>query len=158
MAKSAKKFGIKFEGFQDIAEQYEKLGGDLKKITEQCLEFIPGDINPKLETAMQKHKRTGRTVESIAKDQQVEWEGNKASIKVGFNLSHGGLASIFLMYGTARHAPANQYGSPKKPGARTTGMEADKELFNSIYGSAIQKQISAKQAEIFEKALEKITG
>lgn len=157
MAKT-KKFGLKFEGFQDIAAQYEKLGGDLKKVTEQCLAFIPGDINPKFEAAMQNHRRTGRTAQSIVQDQQVEWEGTKASIKVGFNLSQGGLASIFLMYGTARHAPLNQYGSPKKPGARTTGMQPDKELYNAIYGNAIQKQISAKQAEIFEKELEKIMG
>ena len=155
MAAKSKKFGIKFEGFQDIAAEYEKLGGDLKKITEQCLEFIPGDINPKLETAMEKHKRTGRTVESIAKDQQVEWEGNKASIKVGFNLSHGGLASIFLMYGTARHAPANQYG---KASGTNHGMDADKQLFDDVYGARTKKEVRKIQEEIFAKEIKKIMG
>ena len=151
-----KKFGVEFAGFEEMAEKYDALGGDLKKITQECLEFIPQEINPKVKAAMAKHHRSGRTEESLATDQHVEWEGMTGSIKVGFKISQGGLASIFLMYGTAKHAPVNQYGTPKKPGARINpGMQADQDLYNAIYGTGVQKDIRAKQKAIFTEELEK---
>ena len=40
------------------------------------------------------------------------------------------------MYGTARHAPKNQYGAAKKADAKMNpGIAADKKLFNAIYGN-----------------------
>lgn len=152
-----KKFGVQFSGFEELAEKYNKLGGDLQDVVGKCLDFIPQEINPKLESAMAKHHRSGKTEESLAKDQHVEWEGTTGSIKVGFNIRKGGLASIFLMYGTAKHAPVNQYGTPKKPGARINpGLKADMQLYNAIYGTGTQREISAKQEKIFTQELDKI--
>ena len=44
----AKKFGLKFDGVAELSEQLDKLGGDLKAVTEEALAFIPADINPHL--------------------------------------------------------------------------------------------------------------
>lgn len=151
-----KSWGINFDGFLNLSERYLKIGGDLKKVVNECLIFIPGKINPKLEKAMNPHKRTGKTGESLAKDQRPEWTGDRAQIKVGYKISEGGLPSIFLMYGTARHTPVNKYGTPKKAGARENpGIEADKKLYNAIYGTAVQKEIANEQENIFVKALKK---
>ena len=65
------------------------------------------------------------------------------------------MPSIFLMYGTPRHAPGNQYGGPVRPGAQEhPGTKADKELYDAIYGSKTQKDIAAKQQKIFTQAIQ----
>lgn len=152
-----KKFGLNFDGVAELSEKLEQLGGDLKKVAEEALEFIPGDVNPKLHAAMQKHKGHGVTERSIVEGQQVKWTGNVASIDVGFDLKKGGMPSIFLMYGTPRHAPGNQYGGPVRPDAQEhPGIKADTELFNAIYGSKTQKDIAAKQQKIFNQAIQEL--
>lgn len=154
MAKK-KGWGINFEGFTELSEKYVKLGGDLKEIAGDCLKFIPKKVNPQLKKAMAKHERTGRTAKTLVEDQIPLWAGDVATIQVGFDISHGGLASVFLMYGTARHTPVNQYGTPKKAGAKDNpGIEADKKLYNAIYGTAVRKEISKEQEQIYIKAIE----
>lgn len=149
-------WGINFKGFTELSERYQKLGGDLKEIADECLEFIPQKVNPGLKSAMAKHKRTGKTEKSLQDGQKVEWLNDVGTIKVGFDISHGGLPSIFLMYGTARHTPVNQYGTPKKAGAKDhPGIAQDKKLYNAIYGNAIQKEIAAEQEKIYTAAINK---
>lgn len=157
-----KKFGLKFDGVAELSEQIDKLGGDLKKVTEEALIFIPGEVTPKLRAAMAKHTRYGRgtageTARALVEGQQVQWSGSVASIAVGFDLKKGGMPSIFLMYGTPRHAPRNQYGGATQQGAKDhPGTQADRELYDAIYGKRIQAEISKKQRQIFEEALEKL--
>lgn len=157
-----KKFGLHFEGVAELSEQIDKLGGDLKQVTEEALEFIPDLVNPKLKAAMAKHTRygkgtSGQTAKSIVEGQHVTWTGSTAAIQVGFDLKKGGVASIFLMYGTPRHAPRNQYGGATQPGAREhPGTAKDSELYDAIYGKRIQKEIADRQRKIFEEALEKL--
>lgn len=154
MAKN--KWGIKFDGFTELSERYMKLGGDLKEIATDCLEFIPAKVNPGLKTAINKHRRTGQTARSLYENGKVEWAGDVGTIHAGFDISHGGLPSIFLMYGTARHVPANQYGTPKRAGARENpGIKADKKLYNAIYGNTIQKEIADEQEKIYTTAINK---
>ena len=152
-----KKFGLNFDGVAELSEKLEALGGDIKEVAEEALVFIPEDVNPKLKAAMTKHNKTGKASLSIVEGQKVTWTGSVASIDVGFNLKQGGMPSIFLMYGTPRHAPGNQYGGPVRPGAQEhPGTAADSELFNAIYGNKAQKDIAAKQQKIFTKAIEEL--
>lgn len=136
---SVKRWGIMFKGFDELMEKYDKLGGDLKEIATKCLEVAPQEVNPLLEAAMNKHIRTGRTKASIIKDAKIEWSGSIGTIPVGFDLSKGGMPSIFLMYGTPR-------------------MKKDTKLYNAIYGKTIKKKISAKQEEILMKAIDDRMG
>ena len=147
--------GIKFKGFDEMIEKFEKLGGDTKKIVEECLEASADIITPKLKTDIVKHNRTHRVEGSIAENQQVTWEGTKAKIPVGFKLRRGGWASIFLMYGTARHAPANQYGTYA---GTVRGVTQDKKLHDDVYGSSVQRRINEVQKEIFNREISKRMG
>lgn len=104
---------------------------------------------------MAKHNRTRDTVNSIEDRPRVEWSGTVGAIPVGFNLKEGGMPSIFLMYGTARHAPANQYG---RASGSNGGMQADRKLYNDIYGAAVKRRIGEKQQEILDKAIKKRMG
>lgn len=149
-------WGIDFNGYANLAERYQKLGGDLKKMADECLAFIPKKINPGLKSAMSKHERTGRTEKTLKEGQRPTWLGNVASIEVGFDIGNGGLASVFLMYGTAKHTPVNKYGTPKRAGAKQNpGIKQDKKLYNAIYGKSVQTEISAEQERIYIEAIQK---
>lgn len=156
MARKGKKPGLDFEQVAELAEKLEQLGGDLKEVAEEALLFIPGQVNPKLKAAMAKHRRTGRTEQSLVEGQSVTWSGSVGSLPVGFDIKNGGLPSIFLMYGTPRHAPRNQYGAAKKSGAEHPGMRADDQLKNAIYGTQEQAEIAKRQQKIFEEAIMKL--
>lgn len=139
MAKSKSKIQLHFPGFEEYAEKLDKLGGDLKKVTEKALKESHAYVTPNLHADMEKHNRTGDTDESILDDSKVEWSGTTASIDVGFDIANGGFASIFLMKGT-----------PK--------MDKDQQLFNDIYGSKTKKEIGKIQEEIFAKAIKERMG
>ena len=149
-----KKYGIIADDFMTIIEKIDKFGGDVKKTAKDMLDVAPKIINPKLHAAMQEHKRTGRTEKGIIENPQIEDNGTVLAIPVGFDIKNDGktnLASIFLMYGTARHAPANQYG---KYSGEVKGVEQDKKLYDAIYGSATKKEIKAAQEKILGEALQ----
>ena len=109
----------------------------LKETVEKALEESKEYVTKKLEAEIKTHRRTGRTEASLDKDSGVEWKGSLAEIKVGFKISEGGLASIFLMYGTPR-------------------MQPDRKFYNDVYGLATQKKVLEIQREVFEKALQEV--
>ena len=107
---------------------------------------------------MAKHNRQHggkHVVDTIVENQHVVWEGTKAKLPIGFNLSKGGVPSIFLMFGTARHAPANQYGTYS---GIVKGVTQDKTLHDELYGTAIKRKINEKQKEIFAREIKKKMG
>ena len=100
-------------------------------------------MTEKVEKAVQKSNlpakgkySTGKTADSIVRDDNVNWDGTTASVNVGFDFKKGGMTSIYLMYGTPRMKPAK-------------GLKA------AIYGAAVKKEIKEKQKEIFAKAIKK---
>ena len=82
---------------------------------------------------------TGLTEKSIDRSETVDWNGTKASIKVGFDFKISGLRTIFLMYGTPR-------------------MKKSPKIYSAIYGAKTKKQIAEIQKEIFESEIKKIIG
>ena len=138
MAKN--KFGIQFEGFKELMAELDAVSGDLKGVTEKALQASHKIVTPALNADMQKHRRSGATAKSIIENDHVNWDGMTASIDIGFDLKDGGLASIFLMYGTPR-------------------MKKDTQLYNDIYGSATRKKIAEVQEKIIHDAImEKLGG
>ena len=107
----AKNFSLDFSDFLDYAYKVSELGGSelLKQATENALKATDEYLTPEIEKAMQaspyNFDRTGKTAGTLDKDYSVEWSGTKATAKVGFRISKGGLASIFLAYGTPHIKP-----------------------------------------------------
>lgn len=124
--------------FEDMIDRLNSLGANLQDVVTECLEESTKLVTPKIDKAMSKHKRTGRTEESIIQRSDVKWEGKVASVNVGFKFPEG-LASVFLMYGTPR-------------------MKKDSKLYNSIYGNKTKKEIKAKQEEILAKEIHRRMG
>lgn len=133
------KLGLEFTGFEEMMERIEKSEGDVKSAVEESLQAAGEIIADKLHVDMKKHRRSGKTEESILDDSKVKWEGTMASISVGFDIKNGGLPSVFLMYGT-----------PRKP--------KDQKLYNDIYGTRTQKEIAKLQEEVLKKQLSKALG
>lgn len=135
----SKQWGVDFEDFNFYAQKIESLSNKntLKSVADKALKRTHNYITPKIESEFQKHNRTGRTFGSLRKDDSTEWNGDIGSVDVGFDIKNGGLASIFLMYGTPR-------------------MKPDKELYNLFYGSKIKKEVFKIQEDIFNDELQKL--
>lgn len=80
---------------------------------------------------------TGRLAKSIDTNYNVEWKGTVAEIKVGYDFKKDGLVSVFLMYGTPRHAKSQK-------------------IYNDFYGARIKKQLAQIQQEALNKILERM--
>ena len=126
----ANKTRIEFEGFEEVIARLNKLGGDIKGITETALRDTHKLITKKAETAIAPHKETGATEKSLKRNAEIKWAGSEASVEVGFDISNGGLPSIFLMYGTPR-------------------MKKDQNLYNAFFGNKTKKEVMELQEKLF---------
>lgn len=138
MAKN--KMSIKFDGYKELKAKLDSIGGEsTKRAVEGALKASQQLIARQANETMLSHERTGTTRKSIVKDGGVVWEGDTASINIGFDLENGGLPSLFLMYGTTVH------GQPH--------VEPDRNLYNAVYGSQTKKEIKKIQEEVFNKVI-----
>lgn len=133
---------IDFDGFDILQKQLIEMGGDAKQAAEKALIESHKIITQKVTAAMVKHRESGGTADAIIKAPSVEWTGGTASVDVGFDITGGGLASIFLMYGTQLH------GQPH--------ITPDRNLYNAVYGSQTRKEILAVQESEYRKMIERV--
>lgn len=143
---SRNKLSLDFKGFAEYAEQLDKIGGDIQEAATQVLQNAHDMVTADIERAMKKHNKSGDTDRSILRHAKVEWTGTLGSVDVGFDISNGGLPSIFLMYGTPKHAP----GHP--------GTEADQALYNAVYGKATARKMKEMYAKTMERAIKRRLG
>lgn len=141
MAKN--RISIDFDGFNVLKKQLDEIGGNAtQRAVESALKASQQVIAEQVESAIEPHTLTGKTKKSIVSNSPVEWTGDTASVGVGFDISNGGLASIFLMYGTKLH------GQPH--------ITPDRKLYDAVYGAKTRKEISKIQESAFEKVLERV--
>lgn len=88
--------------FQDLQEKIAKANGNLERAVERSMEAAANFLNPDFKVGIARHRRTGRTEAALIEHPSVEWEGNKAMLKTGFSVRAGGLAAIFINFGTKR--------------------------------------------------------
>ncbi len=149
---------LEFDGFDEVITRLNKLNANTKVIAEKALKKSHSIITKKSEEGINLHKDTGDTEKSLYREGKVEWAGTLASIGVGFSISKGGLASIFLIYGTPRHVVSNQYGKTSKT---TKGVTADRILsttLNQKKNNAIRKEVLKVQEEIFFEEIRRLNG
>lgn len=133
------KLKLEVDGLNELVERLSKVGADTKSIAEKALKESHAYVTTNIHNAMSKHHRTGRTEGAIVDSPKVDWVGTLASIEIGFDISNGGLASIFLMYGTPR-------------------MRKDQELYNSVWGKATTTAITQIQENVLYDALRELGG
>lgn len=141
---------IDHKQFEELADRLENdLNGDVKKVFEDYLARVAEETGKRLhkgmsrktkhktEPKMRSHNRTGRTDSAIINKGVQKWSGDFVTMDVGYNLLDGGIASIFLLYGT-----------PK--------MEPDKFLYNAIFGAWAKRMQTKLGKEAFEKAMARL--
>ena len=128
------KITIEFDGFDEALKRFEEMEKDLKPVVEKALKETHRIMTPGIKSAITPHHATGRTEESLHESPKVKWSGNIGEIDVGFNISKGGLPSVFLMYGT-----------PK--------MRPDMKLWDAFFGSNVKKKVSDAQKRIVMEEL-----
>lgn len=131
------KAGLNLAELERMAAKWEDAGGKLKDLAENCLKAAQKAVTPAIKEDMKKHRRTGKTESSIVEKSEVNWEGTRAEIDIGFKISKGGLPSIFLMYGTPR-------------------MKKDTRLYGDVIGTRAKKKIQQAQQEAFQKESKKL--
>lgn len=142
MAKKSK-FSFNFKEMQDLAERIENMGGDLQKACDNALRATHEYITPQLSAGIARHHSTGDTEGSLERAPRVEWVTPlKAQVKIGFNLSDGGLPSIFLMWGT-----------PKR---KASEMPVDTALKNAAFGPKVKREVARLQREALEAVLQEL--
>lgn len=137
------KITVDFDGFDLMKKQLDQIGGDAtKRAIESALKASQQVVAQQVSAAITPHTMTGDTKKSIVKNNPVEWTGDTAAVGVGFDITGGGLPSIFLMYGTKVH------GQPH--------ITPDRALYNAVYGAKTRKEILKIQEQAFEKVLERV--
>ncbi len=132
---------MEFNGYSVLERRLKEIGGNAKKTAESALKASHNIVTKKLDSAISPHRKTGDVEESLNKAPEVKWTGDIGEIKVGFNISDGGLPSIFLMYGT------KLFGQPH--------ISPDENLYNAVYGTKTKKELQKIQREVYEKSIER---
>lgn len=123
----------------------------IKPEVNKALDKIYDRITEGAEATVKPHKRTGRTEESIV-PKQIRWKGQgTVEMGAGYSVRAGGIASIFLMYGTPRHSMGSKFhpGSPKDQAMYDVffsheAIEANTKEFKDALQNAILKGLEIK--------------
>lgn len=153
MASSKNKITLSFPGMKETLERFEKMDGAVGPAVTEALQESYNYVTTHLEDQIEQHHRTGKTAESLLKNEKVQIEGTTYFINVGFDVGNGGLASIFLMYGTPKHAIKRH----TKNGTKSwnhPGMDADAVLYDLVFGLATKQEIAKIQKKTFERRME----
>lgn len=135
----ANKTMIEFDGFDEVLERLKKVDGDIKQTTTKALKETHKIITRKAESAIAPHKLTGVTEKSLKREAKIEWSGTLASVETGFSILEGGLASIFLMYGTPR-------------------MKKDQAMYNAFWSKKTHDEVREAQEKTFFNELRRLGG
>lgn len=135
----ANRMSIQTKGLEELIGRIDKAGGDIKQAVNIALTKGKEAVQPDIEEAIARHRRTGRTEASLDDSMQVAWDGTVGSIEIGFHIRKGGLPSIFLMYGTPRIQP-------------------DKKLYNAVYGPTARRKAKEAEEEALSDLMKKLTG
>lgn len=134
------RMSILFDGFDDLAAEIDRAGGDLTAAVEDALQQTQEFIQNGLTIAAAPYNgkglkgyATGKMFGSIVDDRKIYFKGNVAEVRVGFELDKG-FHSIFIMYGTPR-------------------IKKDQKIYNAIKGTKTQKEIAELQEMVLRKHL-----
>nr|WP_270250309.1 hypothetical protein [Coprococcus catus]DAJ61746.1 MAG TPA: hypothetical protein [Caudoviricetes sp.] len=153
MASSKNKITLSFPGMKETLDKFEKMDLAVGPAVTEALQKSCDYVTSHLEDQIEQHHRTGRTAESLLKNEKVQVEGTTYFINVGFDVSNGGLASIFLMYGSPKHR-ITRYSGKKKSTWNHPGMDADQVLYDLVFGPSTKTEIEKIQKKVFEKRME----
>ena len=96
------------------ADELDRVAGTMGLIqaTEAAMKAAKTEINNDVTNDMQPGNlpakgrySTGKTLDSLDRDMTVKWDGNIATLPLGFDMDKSGITSILLMNGTPKMQP-----------------------------------------------------
>ena len=140
---------VDFSGVNSYLQRLQKIPGAAEKAVTEALRATQDLVADKAAATIAPHNKTGTVAGTIIRDGDVAWTMDTASIAVGYSIKDGegeltGLPSIFLMYGTEVDGQ--------------TGIEADKAMYNAVYGSATKKEAQRLQEQAFDRVFDEVMG
>lgn len=96
---------MKLTGYEEIIQDIENSTGEIESAMERALTKAGELTVAEYEEAIEQHYLSGVTEESLQKSPSIKKEGTKLIMKTGFDLTKGGLASIYLDRGTPKQRP-----------------------------------------------------
>ena len=145
------KMSIMFNGFADLAEKIDAMGKDIKPAVEEALTETQKLVQTNLDSAAEQYRSPndgrkgwakGNLYKAIIKNPRIEWEGNIATVRVGFSRELDRLGfwhSIFVMYGVPFHGKFNH------------GYAKDTKIYNAIKGTRTKNRIKKLQRDTLER-------
>lgn len=95
---------IDFYGSSELLKKLERAGANVEQCIVDALQKSVEKPKEEMLQYIRQHKLTGQTEDSFTTE--IKHEGNKVYLKVGFDIKKGGIAAIFLNYGTPKIAPS----------------------------------------------------
>lgn len=149
------KVTLTLKGFDALLEQIQEANGSIKAATERALESSAKLISQDIKAGA-----TARNIPTASMiDPKTEWNGNRASIKAGFELGSydprnpsDGYKALFI-----------EYGLPADGGNRTTkaGKNRGRVTANPFIRPALtqnKKNVQAAQRKALERILKNLGG
>lgn len=140
------KMSLEFKGFDEVMKKLNKFSANTKDVVDDALTEAHKIVTEKAENAITASNlpaggkySTGQTAASLQRIPKITWKGTEATVNVGFNIKKGGLASIFLMYGTPRMAKVQA-------------------IYDAFYSSETIGEVILAEKEIFYNALGELEG
>lgn len=105
MARKKSKCTMTFTGVDEIIHDIERLGGDIPKAVEKAVTKSGELATQEYLKVIDQHRYSGLTEDSIETNLNVKNDGEKITLQTGFDISKGGVASIWLDRGTPVQKP-----------------------------------------------------
>lgn len=143
----ASKMSLDMSDFEkQMLKKLNELQADVPKIVTKALEKTHEIVTEKALEAMKKENLPAKgkfsssaTEASILREAKVYGIGEALAVDVGFSIGNGGLASIFLLYGTPR-------------------MKKSQKLYDAFFSNATKSEVLTAQEQIIFNELQKIKG
>lgn len=132
------RMSMEFAGMHELMAKLERMGVAAESAASAALGEAHRIVTDNVDAAQAASRYnvvpglTGATDASVRREVDVQWSGPVASVGVGWSIRDGGLASVFLMYGTPTVAP--------DPGLR-----------NAIFGPSTRKQVQRAYADVLSE-------
>ncbi len=137
------KVKLEFDGFNQLTSRLSKLGVDIKPVAERALIESHRIVTEKAASSVSKPNlpaggkySSGNTQRSLKRNAEINWTGTEGSVSVGFDISHGGLPSIFMIYGTPRYMKNQQ-------------------MYDAFYSKRTQNEVISLQQRIYYDEIRK---
>lgn len=95
---------LDLKGLEEMLERIKRAGGNIEQAAEKALKESAEPFYDDLQAGIKEYHDTGDTELSL-RTTNVKWEGNVATLKVGFDMKKGGLPALFIEYGTPKQKP-----------------------------------------------------